>query len=183
MNLPLTVFYLNYLPQRWPKLCPKLRPQPVISKLTAPSIGIKLYGSNHDIWPQVVEMYISVKDKLGYINGELTLPSSIDLSFFKWRIDNAIAEHGRSSKEKDTDRSKNELDLVIGGELIPTKDELVAREDVPSNDDTYVVIIVGASSAASIMAAENRDFDNDTVVLATSSIVAADGTSTTDVVV
>ncbi|KAK4843603.1 hypothetical protein QYF36_010480 [Acer negundo] len=44
-----------------------------------------------------------------------------------------------------------------------------------------VVIIVKASRAASIRAAENRDFDDDTVVLATLSIVAADGTSATDV--
>ena len=36
---------------------------------TAP-IGIKLDGSNYARWSQVVEMYISGKDKLGYINGD-----------------------------------------------------------------------------------------------------------------
>ena len=33
-------------------------------------IGIKLDGTNYALWSQVVEMYISGKDKLGYINGD-----------------------------------------------------------------------------------------------------------------
>ena len=41
---------------------------------------------------QVVEMYIFVKDKLGYINGELTPPSPTDPSFRKWCSDNAIVK-------------------------------------------------------------------------------------------
>ena len=33
-------------------------------------IDIKLNGSNYALWSQVVEMYISGKDKLGYINDD-----------------------------------------------------------------------------------------------------------------
>ena len=36
---------------------------------TAP-ISIKLDGSNYTLWSQVVKMYISGKDKLGYINND-----------------------------------------------------------------------------------------------------------------
>ncbi|KAJ8615745.1 hypothetical protein MRB53_035117 [Persea americana] len=36
---------------------------------TTTPIGIKLDGSNYALWSQVVEMYISGKDKLGYTNG------------------------------------------------------------------------------------------------------------------
>ncbi|ESR49611.1 hypothetical protein CICLE_v10033319mg [Citrus x clementina] len=50
----------------------------VTSEPTALPIGIKLDGSNYGLWSQVVEMYISGKDKLGYINGELTPPSPTD---------------------------------------------------------------------------------------------------------
>lgn len=55
-------------------------------------IGIKLDGSNYALWSQVVEMYISSKDKLGDINGELTPPSPTDPSFHKWCTNNAIVK-------------------------------------------------------------------------------------------
>ncbi|KAL9463052.1 hypothetical protein AB3S75_000960 [Citrus x aurantiifolia] len=64
----------------------------VTSEPAALPIGIKLDGSNYGLWSQVVEMYISGKDKLGYINGELTPPSPTDPSFRKWRTDNAIVK-------------------------------------------------------------------------------------------
>lgn len=44
---------------------------------SAAPIGIKLNGTNYALWSQVVEMYISGKDKLGYINGDV-----IDRSHF-----------------------------------------------------------------------------------------------------
>ena len=47
---------------------------------TAP-IGIKLDGTNYALWSQVVEMYISGKDKLGYINGDLPQPPLTDPAF------------------------------------------------------------------------------------------------------
>ncbi|KAJ0089835.1 hypothetical protein Patl1_14911 [Pistacia atlantica] len=56
------------------------------------SIGIKLNETNYALWSQVVEMYISSKDKLGYINGDIPQPSSIDPTFRKWRTDNAIVK-------------------------------------------------------------------------------------------
>ncbi|KAK6914979.1 Retrotransposon Copia-like, N-terminal [Dillenia turbinata] len=40
-------------------------------------IGIKLDDTNYGLWSQVVEMYISGKDKLGYINGNLPQPSEV----------------------------------------------------------------------------------------------------------
>jgi hypothetical protein len=58
----------------------------------AASIGIKLDGSNYALWSQVVEMYISCKDKLGYINGDIHQPPQTDPSFRKWRTDNAIVK-------------------------------------------------------------------------------------------
>ncbi|KAF5455638.1 hypothetical protein F2P56_025190 [Juglans regia] len=53
-------------------------------------IGIKLDGSNYALWSQVIEMYISGKDKLGYIIGDFPQPLEIDPSFRKWRTENAI---------------------------------------------------------------------------------------------
>ena len=41
-------------------------------------IGIKLNGTNYAIWSQIMEMYISGKDKLGYINGDLPQPTPTD---------------------------------------------------------------------------------------------------------
>ena len=49
--------------------------QQVPDSLVAP-IGIKLDINNYALWSQVVEMYIAGRDKLGYINGELTPPAS-----------------------------------------------------------------------------------------------------------
>ena len=40
------------------------------SDTSAAPIGVKLDDTNYALWSQVVEMYISGKDKLGYINGE-----------------------------------------------------------------------------------------------------------------
>jgi hypothetical protein len=59
---------------------------------TAAPIGIKLDGSNYALWSQVVEMYISGKDKLGYINVDIIQPAQTDPSFRKWRTDNAVVK-------------------------------------------------------------------------------------------
>jgi hypothetical protein len=59
--------------------------------LPAP-IGIKLDGSNYAFWSQVVEMYISGKDKLGFINDNSPQPPTTDPAFKKWRTDNAIVK-------------------------------------------------------------------------------------------
>jgi hypothetical protein len=41
---------------------------------------------------QVVEMYISGKDKLGFINDNIVQPPQTDPSFHKWRTDNVIVK-------------------------------------------------------------------------------------------
>ena len=53
-------------------------------------INIKLDGSNYGLWSQVVEMFISGKDKLGYINGDYPQPLETDPSFRRWRTENAM---------------------------------------------------------------------------------------------
>ncbi|RVW48565.1 hypothetical protein CK203_088438 [Vitis vinifera] len=55
-------------------------------------IGIKLDGTNYALWSQIVEMYISGKDKLGYINGDLPQPLQTDPAFKKWRTENAMVK-------------------------------------------------------------------------------------------
>jgi hypothetical protein len=59
---------------------------------TAAPIGIKLDSSNYALWFQVLEMYISGKDKLGYINEDIHQPPQTDPSFRKWRTNNAIVK-------------------------------------------------------------------------------------------
>jgi hypothetical protein len=53
-------------------------------------IGIKLNDTNYGLWSQVVEIYISGKDKLGYINENI--PQSIETypAFRKWRTKIAV---------------------------------------------------------------------------------------------
>ena len=55
-------------------------------------ISIKLDGTNYALWSQFVEMYISGKDKLGYINGDFLQPEPTDLTFRRWRTENAIVK-------------------------------------------------------------------------------------------
>lgn len=59
---------------------------------SAAQIGIKLDGTNYALWSQVVEMYISGKDKLGYINGDIPQPGPADPTFRRWRTENAIVK-------------------------------------------------------------------------------------------
>ncbi|GFS34379.1 hypothetical protein Acr_00g0033690 [Actinidia rufa] len=51
-------------------------------------ISVKLNGTNYALWSQVVEMFISSKDKLGYINEEFPQPQETDPGCKKWRIEN-----------------------------------------------------------------------------------------------
>ena len=67
-------------------------PQPLLADSSTSPIGIKLEGSNYALWSQVVEMYISSKDKLGYINGDFPQPSETDPLFRKWQTENAIVK-------------------------------------------------------------------------------------------
>ncbi|WKA08566.1 hypothetical protein VitviT2T_026277 [Vitis vinifera] len=67
-------------------------PQPLLADSSTAPIGIKLEGSNYALWSQVVEMYISGKDKLGYINGDSPQPPKTDPSLRIWRTENAIVK-------------------------------------------------------------------------------------------
>ena len=66
----------------------------LIHPLDSPAapIGIKLDGSNYALWSQVVEMYISSKDKLGYINGDSPQPPETYPSFRRWRTKNVVVK-------------------------------------------------------------------------------------------
>jgi hypothetical protein len=54
--------------------------------------NIRLDGSNYGLWSQVVEIYISGKDKLGYINGDYPQPPKTNPFFRKWRTENAMVK-------------------------------------------------------------------------------------------
>ena len=64
----------------------------ITSHEPATQIGIKLDGTNYALWSQIVEMYISGKDKLGYINGDFPQPLQTDPAFRKWRTENAVVK-------------------------------------------------------------------------------------------
>ncbi|KAK6923031.1 Retrotransposon Copia-like, N-terminal [Dillenia turbinata] len=74
------------------KMTEILNKQTPTTETSAAQIGIKLDGTNYAFWSKVIEMYISGKDKLGYINGDLPPPSQTDPTFRKWRTDNAIVK-------------------------------------------------------------------------------------------
>ena len=84
-----TTSILSELTARMTKALNKaLTPIPTIDSGAA-LIGIKLDGMNYALWSQVIEIYISGKDKLGYINGDLFHPPTTDPSFRRWRTENA----------------------------------------------------------------------------------------------
>ncbi|KAL6322495.1 hypothetical protein AAG906_009794 [Vitis piasezkii] len=49
-------------------------------------------GTNYALWSQIVKMYISGKDKLGYINGDPPQPLQTNPTFKKWRTENAMVK-------------------------------------------------------------------------------------------
>ena len=61
----------------------KIQTPTLSTEPTAALIGVKLNGTNYALWSQVVKMYISGKDKLGYINGDFSQPLLTDPSFRK----------------------------------------------------------------------------------------------------
>ena len=52
--------------------------------------GIKLNGQNYELWSQIMEMFISGRDKLGFITGEIKQPALADPTYNKWRTENVI---------------------------------------------------------------------------------------------
>ena len=67
-------------------------PQPLLANSSTAPIDIKLEWSNYVLWSQVVEMYISGKDKLGYINRDSPQPPEINHLLRRWRIENVIVK-------------------------------------------------------------------------------------------
>ena len=63
----------------------------VMQDITATQIGIKLDGTNYALWSQIVEMFISGKDKLGYINGDFPQPEPA-APFRRWRTKNFVVK-------------------------------------------------------------------------------------------
>lgn len=81
----LTARMAEILPQTLNKT--QTQNQIAISEVSAAPIGITLNSSNYALWSQVLEMYISGKDKLGYINGDITQPPTTDPTWRKWRTE------------------------------------------------------------------------------------------------
>jgi hypothetical protein len=71
---------------------PQTHTQIPINESSPAQIGIKLNDTNYALWSQVVEMFISGKDKLGYINGDITQPELTDSSYRRWRTENSIVK-------------------------------------------------------------------------------------------
>ncbi|KAI5342547.1 hypothetical protein L3X38_010422 [Prunus dulcis] len=67
-------------------------PTTITYETSAAQIGMKLDGTNYALWSQVVELYISGKNKLGYINGDLPQPPSTAPTFPRWRTENSIVK-------------------------------------------------------------------------------------------
>ena len=92
--IPQTNSILNDLTTKMTEVLTRAQtsPQPLLADSSTAPIGIKLEGSNYALWSQVVETYISGKDKLGYINGDSPQPPETDPSFRRWRTENAIVK-------------------------------------------------------------------------------------------
>jgi hypothetical protein len=54
--------------------------------------GIKLNGQNYELWSQIMEMFISSRDKLGLITDKIRQPILTDPTYSKWRAENAIVK-------------------------------------------------------------------------------------------
>ncbi|XP_048131552.1 uncharacterized protein LOC125314119 [Rhodamnia argentea] len=55
----------------------------------AAPIAVKLDGKNYGGWSRVVEMYVSSKDKPGYLNGGSPEPPPTDPFFRQWKTDDS----------------------------------------------------------------------------------------------
>jgi Reverse transcriptase (RNA-dependent DNA polymerase)/GAG-pre-integrase domain/Integrase core domain/gag-polypeptide of LTR copia-type len=52
-------------------------------------VAVKLDGNNYGVWSNLAEGCLSMKDKLGYVNGERSEPAATDASYSTWKAENA----------------------------------------------------------------------------------------------
>lgn len=87
-----TFTHIDQLTTKMTKVLNKTLPSiQTIDTITTP-IDIKLDGTNYALWSQVFEIYISIKDKMWYINGDLLQPPQMDAIFRRWHTDNTIVK-------------------------------------------------------------------------------------------
>jgi len=91
-NPPPTTSILNNLTNQMTEVLSKVQTTTHSTENSTALIGIKLDSSNYGLWSQVVEMYISGKDKLGYIDSDYPPPPTTNPSFRRWRTENAIVK-------------------------------------------------------------------------------------------
>lgn len=54
--------------------------------------GVKFNGQNYELWSQIIEMFISDRDKLRLITCEIKQPTPTDPTYNKWITKNAIVK-------------------------------------------------------------------------------------------
>ena len=47
-------------------------------------------GQNYLKWSQAVELYLKARGKMGHLNGRVMAPSTTDLGYDKWEIENSV---------------------------------------------------------------------------------------------
>lgn len=70
------------------------QPRASPSSMDSPSssISVKLDGKNYGLWSQIVEMFVSGKDKLGFLTGESSPPPAGDPAFRKWKTEDSTVK-------------------------------------------------------------------------------------------
>ncbi|KAL6346427.1 hypothetical protein AAG906_033223 [Vitis piasezkii] len=115
----------------------------------AAQIGIKLDDTNYALWSQVVEMYISGKDKLGYINGDFLQPEPTDPTFRRWRTENAIVKGWLINSMDPT--------LISNFIRFPTAKmvwDSVATTYFDGTDTSQAVMLTGTDTTGAVMASK-----------------------------
>jgi gag-polypeptide of LTR copia-type len=56
------------------------------------SITMKLDDHNYRIWAQMVEMELKTRNKLGYVKGDQKIPSTTDVAYKRWEIEDNIVK-------------------------------------------------------------------------------------------
>ncbi|KAL5773349.1 hypothetical protein ACOSQ2_013273 [Xanthoceras sorbifolium] len=67
-------------------------PVSFVPELTIIHYVVKLNRANFSLWSQVVETFVVGRGKLGYLTGRIQAPSSKDVLYEKWSMDNALVK-------------------------------------------------------------------------------------------